>query len=127
MLSASDRQAIDSLRERLRKAIVDGSTDSYLSCLTEDAVILHPDSQQIQGKEALASYLSAMFDAVTVSHLEFHPVVVSGDGELAYEVSTQLCEVDPPLPGFKRDRQHLHVYRKQDGAWFVAAAMSGNR
>ena len=127
MLSDSDRQAIDDLRERLRRAILEGSTDSYLSCLTDDAVIIHPDSPQVRGKEALRPYLATMFDAVTVGHLEFHPVVVNGDGRLAYEVATQQCEVEPSLPGFKRDRQHLHVYQKEEGAWLLAAAMSGNR
>lgn len=127
MLSDSDRKAIDNLRERLRRAILAGSTDSYLSCLTDDAVILHPDSPHVRGKEALASYLAAMVEAVTVVDLEFHPSIIEGDGELAYEVATQQCEVDSALPGFARDRQHLHMYRKKEGAWLLAAAMSGNR
>jgi uncharacterized protein (TIGR02246 family) len=128
MLTDSDRQAIDQLRERLRQSILSGDTEGYLSCLTEDATVLHPDSPQVRGKEALSAYLSGMFEAVRVNHLELKPVIVKGGAGWAYEVATQECEVVPPLPGFSRARQHLHVYEKQDdGSWLLAAAMSGNR
>ena len=54
--------------------------------------------------------------------------VLVGDGELAFEVGIQNCVVEPALPGFKRERQHLHVYQRgKDDAWYIAAAMSGNQ
>jgi len=128
MLGDSDRRAIGDLRERLRRSILDGDAEGYLSCLTSNAVVLHPDSPQVRGKEALLAYLTGMFEAVRVSVLELDPVIVDGDDGWAYEVGVQECEIEPRLPGFGRARQHLHVYQKQDdGSWLMAAAMSGNQ
>ncbi|MHC5066098.1 MAG: YybH family protein [Planctomycetota bacterium] len=128
MLTDADREAIDTLRERLTEAILAGDTDAYLSCLTDNATLLHPDSPQVRGKEALRTYLTGMFEAVSVDLLELKPVIVEGGDRFAYEVGTQECVIEPPLPGFSRIRQHLHVYQKQeDGSWLIAAAMSGNQ
>lgn len=128
MLSDADRTAIDDLRERLRRSILEGDAEIYTSCFAEDGVIMHPDSPQVRGREAIASYAAGMFEVISVPVLELSPVVVDGGGDLAFEVATQVCELEPEMPGFKRDRQHLHVYaRGSDGNWRVAAAMSGNQ
>lgn len=128
MLSDADRAAIDALRERLRKSIIEGDAQAYTSCFSEHAVLMHPDSPQVVGREAIGDYAAQMFDMVRVPLLNLVPVSLVGDGDLAYEVGVQECEVDPPLPGFKKERQHLHVYeRGADGSWSVAAAMSGNQ
>ena len=123
-----DRAAIEDLRERLRRSIVKGDAAAYTSCFSEDAVIMHPDSPQVRGRKAIAAYATGMFELVSVPLLELSPVVVEGGDDLAFEVATQVCELEPEMPGFKRDRQHLHVYaRGSDGNWYVAAAMSGNQ
>jgi uncharacterized protein (TIGR02246 family) len=128
MLSLEDREAIKALRERLRVSIVGGDTAAYSACFAEDAVLMHPDSPQVQGRAAIAEYVAAMFDAVSVPELDLSEVVLEGGDDYAFEVGTQHCVVDPVMPGFKRERQHLHAYcRAADGAWYIAAAMSGNQ
>jgi len=128
MLSPEDREAIRDLRERLRVSIVDGDTAAYAACFAENAVLMHPNSPQVRGRAAIAEYVAAMFDAVTVPELDLSEVVLDGDEDFAFEVGAQHCVVDPKMPGFKRERQHLHAYcRAADGAWYIAAAMSGNQ
>lgn len=128
MLYADDRAAIDELRERLRRSIVDGDAAAYAACFAEDGVVMHPDSAPVRGRSALSEYGEGMFANVRVSSLRFEPVKLDGDGSFAYEVAFQQVAVEPSLPGFQRDRQHLHVYqRADDGKWYVAVAMSGNR
>lgn len=128
MLSAEDRDAIRDLRERLRASIVSGDTEAYAACFAEDAVLMHPDSPQVRGRATIAEYARAMFDAVSVPELDLTEVVLEGDADFAFEVGTQHCVVEPSMPGFKRERQHIHTYRKDsDGAWYIAAAMSGNQ
>lgn len=128
MLSDLDRAAIDDLRERLRQSIVEGDAEAYTACFATDGIIMHPDSSQVRGREAIGAYATGMFEMVSVPRLELFPVVVEGSADLAFEVATQVCELEPEVPGFKRDRQHLHVYeRASDGNWYVAAAMSGNQ
>jgi uncharacterized protein (TIGR02246 family) len=128
MLSAADQGEIAALRERLRSSIVDGDAEVYTSCFADDGVIMHPDSPQVRGRAAIAAYAAGMFEMVELPLLELTPVSVVGDGDLAFEVGTQECVMEPALPGFKRERQHLHVYqRAEDGEWYIAAAMSGNQ
>jgi uncharacterized protein (TIGR02246 family) len=128
MLSPEDRDAIRDLRERLRASIVGGDTAAYAGCFAEDAVLLHPDSPQVRGRSAVAEYAAAMFEAVRVPELELSEVILAGDESYAYEVGTQHCVVEPAMPGFKRERQHVHAYsRGADGNWYIAAAMSGNQ
>ena len=128
MLSSDDQAAIDALRERLRSSIVDGDAKAYTECFAEDGVIMHPDSPQVRGRAAIAEYAAGMFEIVKLPLLNLTPVSVVGEGDLAFEVGTQECVMEPALPGFKRERQHLHVYqRAEDGAWYIAAAMSGNQ
>ena len=128
MLSTEDQAAIAALRERLRSSIVSGNAGAYTGCVAEDCVIMHPDSPQVRGRLAIARYVTAMFETVRIPVLELTPVTLVGDGGFAFEVGTQDCVVEPALPGFKRERQYLHVYQRQaDGAWYIAAAMSGNQ
>ena len=128
MLSPEDREAIRDLRERLRVAIVAGDTASYVGCFAEDAVLMHPDSPQVRGRAAIAEHVAAMFDAVSIPELDLSEVVLNGGGDFAFEVGAQHCVVHPAMAGFKKERQHLHAYcRAPDGAWYIAAAMSGNQ
>jgi ketosteroid isomerase-like protein len=109
-------------------SIVEGDVETYTACFAEDGVIMHPDSPQVRGQRAITDYASGMFGTVSVPLLDLTPVSVMGEGKYAFEVGIQQCEVEPALPGFKRERQHLHVYeRGDDGAWYIAAAMSGNQ
>jgi uncharacterized protein (TIGR02246 family) len=120
--------AITELRERLRASIVAGDSVSYVACFTEDAVLMHPDSPQIRGREGIDFYIRKIFEHVRVPMLELTPVTVVLSDDMAYEVGTQQCEMEPVQSGFNRDRQHLHVYRRgNDGGWRIAAAMSGNQ
>ena len=128
MLDADDREAIRDLRERLRTSIVTGDTTAYSMCFAEDAVLMHPDSPPVRGRAAIAAYVAAMFDVVSVPELDFSEVTLEGSDDFAFEVGTQHCVVEPAMPGFKRERQHVHAYRKGvDGTWSIAVAMSGNQ
>ena len=128
MLNSEDLEAITVLRERLRSSIVEGDAKTYNDCFAEDGVIMHPDSPPVRGRAAIADYVAGMFGMVNLPFLELDAISVVGEGDLAFEIGVQECEVEPALPGFKRERQHLHVYQRgDDGAWRIAAAMSGNQ
>ena len=83
---------------------------------------------QVRGRSAIAEYAAAMFEAVRVPELDLTEVTLAGSEDFAFEVGTQHCVVAPAMPGFKRERQHLHAYRRSaDGEWYIAAAMSGKQ
>jgi uncharacterized protein (TIGR02246 family) len=113
---------------KLVSSILDGDVEAYVESFTDDGVLMHPESPQVRGETAIRAYVSAVFSAVKVTHLELTPSVVEGGGGFAFEVGVQRVAVEPSDDKFKTERQHLHVYRKQsDGSWRIAAAMSGNQ
>jgi uncharacterized protein (TIGR02246 family) len=127
MLNDEDLKGIDGAREAIRIAILDGSPEAYALAFTENGVVVHPDSPLVQGRDALKSYVSDLFKAVSITKLEFCPVTVEGSGGTAYEIGQQRVQASPASHQFKEERQHLHVYeRGSDGIWRIAAAMSGN-
>ncbi len=128
MLSREDLAGIDAIRAKLVTAILGGDVDAYADSFTEDAVLLHPDTPQIRGTDAIRAYATSVFSAVSVTKLQLTPIVVDGIGGFAFEVGIQQLVIEPSDGKFKSERQHLHVYRKQsDGTWRVAAGMSGNQ
>jgi uncharacterized protein (TIGR02246 family) len=127
MLTDKELKGIDSAREAIRVAILKGDAEAYALAFTEDGVVMHPDSPLVQGREALRNYVTELFSMVSIAKLEFHPVIVEGNVETAYEIGRQKVSASPASDKFKEDRQHLHVYeRGSDGVWRIAAAMSGN-
>ncbi len=68
-----------------------------------------------------------MFEVVTVTGLTLTPVVVYGEGGLAYEVGTQELSIEPAMPGFSASRKYVHVMRRDAGGqWRFAALMSND-
>ena len=128
MLTVDDRDGIDTIRNALVDAILRGDADSYAECFTSDGVLMHPDSPPVRGREALRQYVTQMFSVVEITKLVLTPVILEGGNGVAYEMGVQEAAMEPLDPRFKTERQHLHVYeRQQEGTWLVAAAMSGNQ
>jgi len=127
MFSDEDRKGVDLAREAIVSAILKQDPDAYALSFTEDGILIHPDSSLVQGRDNIRSYVAQVFLAMRVTELGISPVIVDGDGDTAYEVSSQNVKVEPVSDKFKSERQHIHVYRKgSDGIWRIAAAMSGN-
>ena len=127
MLKDEDRSGVEQAREAIVSAILNQDPDAYAMSFTEDGILIHPESPFVRGRKALRSYVAEIFRNAKVTQLEISPLVVEGNEDTAYEVSTQLAKVEPASDQFKEERQHIHVYRKEsDGVWRIAAAMSGN-
>jgi uncharacterized protein (TIGR02246 family) len=127
MLKDEDRSGVDQARERLISAILNQDPDAYAMSFTEDGIVIHPESPYVLGRKAIRAYIAEVFRNARVTRLEVSPLIVEGNEDTAYEVSTQLVKVEPTSDQFKEERQHTHVYRKEsDGVWRIAAAMSGN-
>lgn len=126
-LSASDLDAIASLRRAVVDAIVAGDAAAYADLCTEDVRLLHANAPLITGRAELRAHNAAMFEAVTVTSLELSPVEVHGIGDLAYEVGTQQLSISPDMPGFSSSRKYVHVLRRgPDGRWRFAVLISND-
>lgn len=126
-LSASDLQAIAALRTALVEAIKAGDAAKYASLCTEDVQLLHPNAALVTGRAELQAHNAAIFEAVRVINLILSPVVVSGAGDVAYEVGTQELAIEPSMPGFSSARKYVHVLKRgADGVWRFAVLMSND-
>lgn len=126
-LSTSDLQAITALRTALVEAITAGDAAEYAALCTEDVQLLHPNAPLVTGRADLEAHNAAIFDAVKVINLVLSPVVVSGAGDLAYEVGTQELVIEPSMPGFRSTRKYVHVLKRgTDGVWRFAVLMSND-
>jgi uncharacterized protein (TIGR02246 family) len=126
-LSPADRQAIATLRAALASAIEQGDAAAYASLCEDDVQLLHSDAPLISGRAALEAHNAAIFAVVDVTRLVLTPVVVYGQGDLAYEVGTQELTIEPAVPGFRSSRKYVHVLRRgSDGTWRFAALISNN-
>lgn len=127
-LDATDEVAITDLRDQLVQAILAGNAVAYADSYAPDGIVMHPETPLVRGSGALLEYAKAMFAAVTVTRLVLTTVTLDGAGDVAFEVGVQDCAIEPATEHFKEKRQYLHVYQRQvDGAWKIAAAMSGNQ
>lgn len=126
-LSPADLEALGSLRTKLVEAIVTGDAAAYASLCTEDVKLLHSNAPLIRGKAELEAHNAAIFQAVSVTHLELSPVDIVGIGDLAYEVGTQSLSIEPSIPEFRNSRKYVHVLRRgSDGQWRFAVLISNN-
>jgi uncharacterized protein (TIGR02246 family) len=120
-------QAIADLRTALVQAIEGGDAARYAFLCTEDVRLLHPGAPLVTGLAELQAHNAAVFGAVKVIKLALSPVVVYGEGDLAYEVGTQELAIEPSMPGFRSARKYVHVLRRgTDGRWRFAALMSND-
>ena len=127
-LAGDDEFAIRKLRDGLVRAILAGDAVAYTGSYAPDGIVMHPDTPLVQGSVALLEYAKAVFAAVKVTKLVLTPISLAGDGGVAFEVGVQDCGIHPANEHFKEKRQYLHAYcRQPDGAWKIAAAMSGNQ
>lgn len=127
-LNENDKDAIRNLRDQLVRAILAGDAVAYADSYAPDGILMHPETPLVQGSEALLEYAKHVYAAVKVTRLVLTTLTLDGDGNVAFEVGVQDCAIEPANERFKEKRQYLHAYKRQpDGAWKIAAAMSGNQ
>ena len=95
-----------------------GNAAAIAAVYAEDAMILPPGSQAIQGREAIQAYWQAALDEAegVASTIETKEVHVLGDA--AIEVGSYM---DTNADGSHRDHgKYLAVWTKVDGKWMLA-------
>lgn len=88
-------------------------------------MVLHPGSPIVTGREDLFQHVQPN-PGVKIKKLVSTPVRIYGSGDLAYEVGTQVLEMEPAREGFGPSRKYIHVYLKTENGWKIVAGMSGD-
>ncbi len=117
-LSEEDVAAIQAVFEENEQAGLAGDWESFFSHFTEDAVIMWPNEQAVEGLEAIKG-----LDWVRAIEDETSIVQIDGQGDLAFVRGTFSLLLD--YEGAVRDeRKFLDILRKQpDGSWLFTIWM----
>lgn len=113
---AGSRQAIESAVRRYVAASNQGDAEALTALYAEDAVLLPPDHEAIQGREAIRDFWRQGTD----EGLEVTTLTVEVDGNLGYLVGRYHL---PPTDEEPADsgKYVLCLKRQRDGAWKLTA------
>lgn len=121
---AAEEQAIRDLDAKWVRMVAARDTAGIADLYASDALFMMPNAQALGGRPGVIKGWSGMFALKNVA-LTFAPtkVVVAQSGDLAYEVGTYTFAFDGPKGRVEDKGKSVVVWRKQDGAWKVAADM----
>jgi len=126
-ISETDKLTFDSLRIAIVNAILDGDANAMADLCSDDALLLHPNTSLISGKDALRDHEAKIFETLRVTKLTLTPVEIYGMGNLAYEVGIQEVEIDQADERFLGKRKYVHILKKgADGKWRFKVLISNN-
>lgn len=116
--------AIAEAREAFVGALRDGDAAAASAVYTEDARLLPPTSEPLQGREAIEAFWKAGVDS-GISEVELDALELEGDGGFAYEIGRYALRLNPTDGGTVVDRgRYLLVHeRRPDGSWGRAVEM----
>lgn len=125
-LSGQDLDSIQEIHERWLNAELHGDYSQVIELCTDDVSWIPPDSPPLNGKEAIAQYLSE--NTVELKDTRVKDVVIRGDGSVAYLTSSYHTWLKLPDDPKTQDAKiheskgaHLWILRKNESdLWRVA-------
>ena len=122
-----DREGIAELQKNEIKAMMAMDVSNLLDLWTDDAVLLAPRHEPIEGKRGLRRFLQESkeqygnYDMLAYNE-EWNEVMVTGD--YAYQLGTVSYRMKPPTESEIAGSVHvLRVLKRQEDAWRVSRAM----
>ena len=117
-LTADDRAAIEATTQAWAKAALAGDWVALAATYAEDAVLLPPNHEAVEGRAAIQAYFETF---PPVSDMQLHPIEVDGEGDVAYVRGHYVLTMTPEGSDPINDSGHyLEVRRKQaDGSWLT--------
>jgi ketosteroid isomerase-like protein len=120
--TASDRQAIEQVREREIGSFRAGAPDSGAATFAADAVLMAPDEPAVTGRDSIRAWLKRGTDQYRVDgRYTKADIVVAGDWAIErYDGELTLTPKAGGRPIQERFKG-IHAYRREpDGSWRIA-------
>jgi ketosteroid isomerase-like protein len=100
---------------------------AILAEYADDAVILGPGGPAVQGKPALAPYLSGLFGTVAFRDVVGAPTDITVSGDLGVETGTYSWTLVPSGGSPAPDKgKYLHVWARGPTGWKVVRYMANS-
>lgn len=121
---AAEEKAIRDLDQQWVDAVAAKDTARIAQLYATDGLLMPPDGQALGGRAGAQKGWGAMF-AIPGFGLRFGPtrIVVAQSGDMAYDIGTYTLQMNGPKGPAEDKGKYLVVWKKQEGAWKVAADM----
>ncbi len=115
---AQVRQAIEAANVRFGEAARSGDAATLASLYTEDARLLPPNSEMIQGREGIEAYWGGGFQ-MGIKDIVLTTVDVMGMGDMVCEIGKAVISIQPEgMDAIEDMAKYLVVWKKGvDGTW----------
>ena len=115
--SADDaRSSIEETLAAFVAALNGGDAATLAGFYTEDAALLPPGGQRVDGREAIREFWQGAIDGgLTADSL--HPVEVFADGDLAGEVGVFVLKVPGENGATKLDGKYVVIWKRNGDRW----------
>lgn len=122
--AAEVEATLDSLGNEFETAVENNDPAAIAAQYTEDAVLLPPGEERIEGRQNIernnAEWLNA--DSTASITLTIDRLEVAESGDLAYEIGTaQVSGTTPEGEAWEDTGKYLVAWEKVDGQWLIAA------
>lgn len=116
--------AIGETRAAFVAALKDGDAKAASHVYADEARLLAPSAELIQGREAIEAFWRAGLEA-GISEVELEALELERQGRLAYEIGRYALRLEPTDGGTVVDRgKYVLVHERQpDGSWRRAVEM----
>lgn len=115
---AQVRQAIEAANIKFGEAARSGDTAALVNLYTEDARLLPPNSEMIQGREGVEAYWAGGFQ-MGIKNIVLTTVEVMGIGDMVCEIGKAQISIQPEgMDAMEDSAKYLVVWKKgDDGMW----------
>ena len=115
---AQVRQAIEAANTKFGEAVRAGDAATLASYYTEDARLLPPNSEMIEGRASVEAYWAGGFQ-MGIKDVVLTTVDVMGMGDLVCEIGTAKISVQPEgMDALEDMAKYLVIWKKgDDGMW----------
>ena len=124
--NAEDKQVraeIEAANDKLVAALNGGDAAGIAVLYTEDAMLLPPNSEMLEGREAVQAFWQGGID-MGIKEATLETEVVEARGNAAYEVGKYTMIIEPPGgPAISDNGKYLIVWKRQEGSWKLHADM----
>lgn len=115
------RAEIEAANKEFMAALSSGDAAGVTAFYTEDAKLLPPNSEILEGREAIQAFWQGGMD-MGIKECKLETVIVEAQGDAAYEIGTYTLTIEPPGGPVITDKgKYLVVWKRQDGSWKLHA------
>lgn len=119
---AQVRKSIEEVNAKFVEAFKQGDATAVAALYTEDATLLPPNSDLVQGKEGIQQFWNGAMQ-MGVTDVSLTIVDLNGSGNLVYEIGRYSLTIQPEGQEVMKDSgKYIVVWKQQeDGTWKLHA------